>query len=62
VYISICDFDSVIFLVGATNVRSRKAMGKIGGVLINPHEQRILHGKSVDHVVYQIKRPAMDSR
>ena len=49
--------DSVVFLVGETNVRSRKAMEKIGGVLTNRLEEKILHGKTITHVVYQIKKP-----
>jgi RimJ/RimL family protein N-acetyltransferase len=50
--------DSVIFEVGVNNIRSRKAMEKIGGVLTDRREQRLLHGKLIDHVVYQIKKPA----
>ena len=50
--------DRVIFLVGATNLRSRKAVEKIGAVLTDRREDRILHGNTVEHVVYQINKPA----
>jgi N-acetyltransferase len=43
--------DSVVFLIGATNLRSRNALEKIGGVLTDRR------GKTVEHVVYQIKKP-----
>ena len=49
--------ESVIFEVGATNVRSQKAVEKIGGVMTERREKRNLHGKTVEHVVYQIKKP-----
>ncbi len=48
--------ESVVFLVGPTNVRSQKAMEKIGGVMIEPREKTI-RGKTVEQVVYQIKKP-----
>lgn len=49
--------DSVIFRVGATNLRSRRAMEKIGGVLTERREKTDLQGTIVEHVVYQIKKP-----
>ena len=49
--------DSVIFRVGATNLRSRRAMEKIGGVLTERREKTELQGTLVEHVVYQIKKP-----
>ncbi len=48
--------DSVIFLVGTGNVRSRKAMQKIGGILTERRVRRSLHGKSFDFVVFEIRR------
>jgi RimJ/RimL family protein N-acetyltransferase len=48
--------ERVVFLVGPTNVRSQKAMEKIGGVMIEPREKTI-RGKTVEQVVYQIKKP-----
>jgi RimJ/RimL family protein N-acetyltransferase len=50
--------DSVIFLVGTTNLRSRKAVEKIGGVPTDRRDTRTLHGHVVEHIVYQIKKPA----
>ena len=50
--------DRVIFIVGADNIRSRKAMLKIGGVLTNRREVRLLHGQPSESVVYEITSPA----
>ena len=47
---------SVIFLVGTTNLRSRKALEKIGAVLTDRRDMRTLHGNTVEHVVYQIHK------
>ena len=47
----------VIFKIGPTNFRSRKAVEKIGAVLTERREEADLHGRTVDHVVYQIKKP-----
>ena len=46
--------DKVIFRVGATNVRSRRAVEKIGAVLTGRRETLTLHGKSIEHVIYEI--------
>lgn len=49
--------DRVIFLVGDTNIRSRRAVEKIGGYL-TPREHRAeMAGKPVVHVIYAIDRP-----
>jgi len=50
--------ESVVFLVGPTNVRSQKALEKIGGVMTERRGETNLHGETVEHVVYQIKKPA----
>jgi RimJ/RimL family protein N-acetyltransferase len=47
--------DSVIFLVGAANLRSRRALEKIGAVLTGRSFTRDLRGKPVEHVIYQIQ-------
>jgi N-acetyltransferase len=47
--------ESVIFVVGAENFRSRKAVEKIGGVL-SGRKTVDFHGTIVEHVVYQIKK------
>ena len=49
--------DRVVFVVGTTNVRSRKALEKIGAVLTDQREKRNLRGTAIDHVVYEIKKP-----
>ena len=48
--------DNVIFKIGPTNFRSRKAVEKIGGVLTERPEDPNLHGNIVAQVVYQIKK------
>jgi RimJ/RimL family protein N-acetyltransferase len=50
--------DYVIFLVGTTNLRSRKAMEKIGGILTDRRVIRNLHGKDIEHVIYRIDKPS----
>ena len=49
-------FERVIFLVGEENIRSRRAMEKIGGVLTTRTVVRDLGGVSFSHVVYEIDR------
>lgn len=51
--------DSVVFRVGPTNLRSRKALEKIGAVLTARRDKTELHGQTVEHVVYQIQKPAI---
>ena len=48
--------DTVVFVIGAENLRSQKAVEKIGGVLIGrrPKDSET----AVERVVYQIKKPA----
>jgi N-acetyltransferase len=48
--------DSVVFLVGSSNFRSRRALEKIGGVRTGRREAN-LHGKIIEHLVYQVKKP-----
>ena len=48
--------ENVVFLIGPTNIRSQKAVEKIGGVLIERREKTI-QGTAVEQVVYQIKKP-----
>jgi N-acetyltransferase len=51
--------DRVIFLVGIDNVRSYKAMQKIGGTLLaGRREQRTLHGATSEFVVFEIAKAA----
>lgn len=49
-------FDRVVFLVGETNIRSRRAMEKIGGRLTERTQDTVLAGRSVRHVLYAIDR------
>lgn len=51
-------FDAAVFYVGEKNVRSRRAMEKIGGVLLperNPEYE--MAGVTTRHVVYAIRQP-----
>jgi len=49
--------DRVIFIVGATNIRSQKAILKIGGVLTDRREVQQLHGQPSESVVFEITNP-----
>jgi RimJ/RimL family protein N-acetyltransferase len=49
---------SILFIVGENNVRSRRAMEKIGGELIDRTSDRTMAGELVRHVIYVIRRQA----
>ncbi len=49
-------FDTVIFLVGKTNLRSRRAMEKVGGVLTDRRQDWDMAGVTVSHLIYAITR------
>jgi N-acetyltransferase len=46
--------DTAVFRVAADNLRSRGAMEKIGGILIDRPAEIIFEGRAVPHVVYAI--------
>ncbi len=46
--------ENVIFKIGPTNFRSRKAVEKIGGALTEGWEETTL---TAEHIVYRIKKP-----
>ena len=48
--------ERVLFRVGETNVRSRRAMEKIGGRLTDQIDLTVMAGREVRHVVYEITR------
>lgn len=54
-------FDRVIFLVGENNVRSRRAMEKIGGQLTPREFYSTLAGNQVRSVIYAIDRACFAS-
>jgi RimJ/RimL family protein N-acetyltransferase len=54
-------YERVIFLIGETNGRSRRAMEKIGGQLTDRVHQADLGNKSAVHVIYAIDRQAFMS-
>ena len=49
-------FDRVIFLIGEDNLRSRRAIEKIGAVLTDRLDAAEMAGRTVRHVVYAIDR------
>jgi len=51
-------FDRVVFLVGENNLRSRRALEKIGAVLTDREERSVLAGQPMRHVIYAIDRAA----
>ena len=46
--------EKVVFLIGPDNIRSQKAIEKIGGVRIEKRG-RAIHGEVVEHIVYLIR-------
>lgn len=48
--------DTVVFWVGETNWRSRRAMQKIGGVLREGSFSRSMNGVVFQHVIFEIKK------
>lgn len=48
--------EHVLFVVGAQNLRSRRAMEKIGGRLNGVSEMRMMAGGPVEHLQYEITR------
>ena len=51
--------ESVVFLIGPTNVRSQRALEKIGGVLTERRTKTNPDGETFENVVYQIKKPTI---
>ena len=49
--------DTTIFVVGETNLRSRRAVEKLGGTLRGEFD-RVFHGRTVRNVVYEIRKGA----
>ncbi len=49
-------FDPVVFAVGETNIRSRRAMEKIGARLRADVQRRMMAGEEVTHVLYEIRK------
>jgi N-acetyltransferase len=49
-------FDAVIFLVGETNLRSRRALEKIGAVLTDRRQDWPMADVVVRHLIYRIDR------
>ncbi len=55
---ALAHFDAVTFLVGEHNLRSRRAMEKIGGALTDRHfDAPLADGRIARHVIYRIDQP-----
>lgn len=54
-------FDAVIFLVGETNLRSRRALEKVGAVLTDRHQDWPMADGVVSHLIYRIDRAGFES-
>jgi RimJ/RimL family protein N-acetyltransferase len=50
--------DSVVFLIGPGNIRSQRAVERIGGVRKGSRE-KMLRGKLEEQVLYEIKKPPL---
>jgi len=48
---------TAVFTVGVDNVRSRRAMEKIGGTVRPGIVERLMAGEMKPHVIYEIRRP-----
>jgi RimJ/RimL family protein N-acetyltransferase len=48
--------DTVVFWVGDTNIVSRRAMEKIGGVTRGEMKGRVLDGINYPHIIYEIRK------
>jgi RimJ/RimL family protein N-acetyltransferase len=48
--------DSVFFLVGPNNLRSRRALEKIGATFSGKHETASVDGKMLDLVIYDVRK------
>jgi N-acetyltransferase len=57
---ALAHFDRVIFLIGAQNLRSRRAVEKIGGRLTPRPYDAPMAGRSVRHVIYAIDRAGFE--
>ncbi len=51
--------DRVIFIVGMSNIRSQKAMLKIGGVLTGRRETVVRHGQPSESVIFEVTKNSM---
>jgi N-acetyltransferase len=54
-------FEAVIFLVGETNLRSRRALEKIGATLTDRRQDWPMADGVVSHLIYRIDRAAFES-
>ena len=53
---ALANFDRAVFLVGDTNLRSQRALAKIGATLTERTQATVLAGKPVRHLIYAIDR------
>ena len=48
--------DTVQFAIAESNLRSRKAIGKIGATLARQREERLTAGKIIPYCIYEVRR------
>jgi RimJ/RimL family protein N-acetyltransferase len=53
--------ENVVFMVGPTNLRSQKALEKIGAVNIGRRDRTYSDGKVLERVVFLIRNPAVQA-
>jgi len=53
--------DRILFIVGSNNLRSRKAVEKIGGELVSEFERPNRHGNMEKNVVFALDRSSWES-
>jgi N-acetyltransferase len=51
-------FHTVLFLIGEANLRSRRAVEKLGAVLTDRTDEFVMHGRPQRHVIYALERAA----
>lgn len=58
---ALASFPRVIFRIGDENLRSQRAIEKIGGARIEWHEESVVFDRKVIHIAYEITRDAFMS-
>ena len=55
---ALATFDWAIFCIGENNLRSRRALEKIGGTLLPRHIDALINASLIRHVIYAMDRTA----
>lgn len=54
--------DTVVFRIATDNFRSRRAIEKIGGILIDRPAEIVFEGRAIPHVVYAIEKADFEQK